>query len=510
MRSSPLKQLQQKPALPLGFGTARSFRGLVILTLTLCAATLFSATAHATGPEAALSYRSPDALEAEAALRLEKAELERTRLGVGASLELEPYLTYSEDFSEPVEAPSLGPGIEGTATIGYTYNYSAILLSSTEVLQAEKRLKDAAREGVRAALMAYNDLLNAQLTSALEQAAFEEDQRDLADTETRYAAGDATQTEREMARLGIDSGRRSFDYARSTLADVTQGAARYGLKGPVTFVPLKFALPEVAPRNTLAYRIAELELERTKALALEQSVYSVVDEVRLGTRYNGEDYELSGGIGLEQGRPSVDMYARYVDRDPDVWTVTLGATFRLDDDTVDRFNSAARDVGDAQSDLAELAEDLAEQLRDAREDAVFDGGTVDTGVRDLELIDLRIQELEAQLGAFPGQLADREAELADAQRRLDDLRRRREGESDATRQQVLDAAAANLEAELTGLQTDLDEARQEEADAQATLDQYREFRPLSEENLYRSWSEYLLSVDFYLALADANWQAVAR
>lgn len=501
-----MKQYLHKQAFPIfELEARRRFQNLLIL-----AATLSLPVAHAAGPEALLSYRSPDFIEAEEELRLEKEGLERTKLGLGASLEVEPYLTYSEDLSEPVEAPLLGPGVEGAASLGYTYNYPQILLSSIEVLQAEQRLKDAGREGVRAALMAYNDLLNAQLTVTTERAAFAEDQRDMAETETRYAAGDATETEREMARLGIDSGRRSFDYARSTLADVTQGAARYGFKGPAQFVPLKFVLPEVAPQDTLAYRIAALELERTKALALEQSVYSVVDEVRLGTRYNGEDYELSGGVGLEQGRPSVDVYARYVDRDPDVWTVTLGATFRLDDDTVERFNSAARDVEDDQGDLGELAEDLAEQLEDAREDAVFDGGTVDVGARDLELIDRRIRELEVQLGALPDQVATREAQLEDAQSRLDDLRGQREGEADATRQQALDSAVANLEAELTGFQTELDETRQEEADAQATLDQYREFRPMSEESLYLSWSGYLVSVDFYLGLAGADWQAVAK
>lgn len=505
MRSSPLKQTRHKPAFPFRFSTRCSFRGLLGLT-----AMLSLPVVHASGPEAALIYRSPDFGEAEEELRLEKEGLERTKLGIGASLEVEPYLTYSESLSDPAEAPSLGPGVEGSASLGYTYNYPEILLSTIEVLQAEQRLKTTHREGVRAALMAYVDLLNARLTFKLEQAAFEENQRDMAATQTRYAAGEATGTELEMARLGIDSGRRSLNYARSRLADVTAGAARYGLRGPTRFVPLSFILPEVAPQDTLAYRIAALELERTQALALEESIYSVVDEVRLGTRYNGDDYELSGGVGLEQGRPSVDVYARYVDRDPEVWTVTLGATFRLDDDTVERFNGAARDIEDAQADLDELAEDLAEQLQDAREDALFNGGTVGIDVRDLELIDRRMGELEVQLGALPARLADMEATLEEAQERLDELRRRRESETDAARQQALDGGIASLETELAGLETELGEVRQEEADAQAALDQYREFRPLSEESLYRSWSEYLTSVDFYLGLADATWQEVAR
>lgn len=477
-------------------------------TVLCLSATFAFATAHASGPEVALRYRSADVLEAQEELRLEREELARANLGVGGSLELRPYLEYDQNLLDPSAAPSFGPGIEGTASVGYTYDPPRILLATIEALQAEGRLSDARRESVRAALMAYTDLLNAQLTLRVEQADFADNLSGLAEAQSGYAAGEATETELAMAQLGVDSGKRTLAYAQSTLADVRERVARYGLEGPTSFVPLKFALPEISFRQTLDYRIAELEAARTQALALQSSVYAVVDEVRLGTRYYGEDYELSGGLGLEQGRPSVDASVRYRNRDPDDWAVRLEATFRLDDTTADDFASQARSAEGTQRDLQELSRDLAEQLRDAREDAAFAGGTVDIGVRDLRLIDRRIEELEAQLETVPERLSRQQEELDGAQRQLDGLRNEREAQTDPAEQGVLDAEIAALEAALSERQTELSETEQERSGVEATLEQYREFRELSESNLYRAWADYLSSVDSYLALSDGSWQSV--
>ena len=426
-------------------------------------------------------------------------------LGLGASLELRPYLEYAEDLSEPVEAPTLGPGVEGTASLGYTYNYPSILLARTELFRAEKHLADTHRESVRAALTAYNDLLLAQLEVRREQAELAEDRRDLTRTTADHVAGNATATELAMARLGVESGVRSVGYAQRTLKDVTERVRRYGFESPARFVPLSFALPTIAPKDTLTFRIAREQLEHTQAVNLQRSVYGVIDEIRLGTRYNGADFDVSGGIGLEQGLPTVDVYAHYRDQDPEAWTITLGATIRLDDDTVSDFDGAAREVTNAQEDLVELVPDLVEQLQDARAAAAFDESRVTTSAEDFELIRRRIEELKRQLATQPTWVAALEGELVRMQRRFETLRDQRERETDPAAQQVLDTALTVQEGRVNERQTALNDAQQEGVGAEAELEQYREFLDISEENLYRAWSEYILSTDAYLALADAGW-----
>lgn len=483
-----------------GLGTVRN-RRMMLISLTA----LFLSLAYATGPEVMLGYRSSDFRRAEVSLQLERAALERTALGLGASLELRPFLEYAEDLSEPVEAPSFGPGVEGIASLGYTYNYPAILLASTEVLQAEKRVADTRRESVRAALMAYTDLLMAQLNVRREAEALAENRRDLTERSADYRAGNATETELAMARLGLESDTRSFAYAERTLHDVMELTQRYGFKGSAHLVPLSFMLPEIAPKDTLTYRIAQRQFDYTQAMAQQRSVYGVIDEVRLGTRYNGDDLELSGGIGLEQGLPTADVSAHYKDRESEAWTITLRATIRLDDDTVDDFDGASREVANAQEDLTELVSDLAERLKDARAAAVFDASSVATSARDLELIIRRIEELEGQMAAQPRQLAALERERDRAQRRFEALRSQRESETEPAEQQTLDAALTLQEGLVNEAQAAFDEAQQESAAAEAELGQYREFRGISEENFYRAWSEYIQSADAYLALADAGW-----
>ncbi len=477
---------------------------LLVMGLTTLSAA-FAVLAQAAGPEAALDYRSPDFYRAEQDLGVQRAALGRTTLGLGASLELRPYLEYAEDLSEPIGVPTFGPGLEGAASLGYTYNYPGIYLARTEVLQAEKRFADTRRESVRAALTAYTDLLMAQLNLRREQAALAEDRRDLREARAERASGDATVTEEAMAQLGVDSGTRSVIYARRTLQDVTERVRRYGLDGPVRFAPLVFALPEVASEETLTYRVAQERLGYTQALNLQRSVYGVVDEIRLGTRYDGDDFDISGGIGLEQGLPTVDVYASYDDQDPEAWTVTLGATIRLDDDTLGDFAEAEREIKYAQADLAELAPDLTELLQDARAAALFDESSVASSAHDFDLIRQRIGELEVQVAAQPRLLAALERDVDRAQQRFDTLRSQRERETDPEVQQRLDEALTVQQERVNTHQTVLSEAQQEGAGAEAELEQYREFRDISEENLYRAWSEYIGAVDAYLALVDAGW-----
>lgn len=501
-----MNHLRHNPALP-PFGARRTdaLRALLFLI-----ASFVASTARATEPDAALSYRSPQLVQAEQEVARAEAELQRAYLGLGGSVEVTPYLEYSEDVRTPENAPTLGPGVEALASLGYTYDQPGILLETTELLQAHERLQNVGREGVRAALMAHADLLNAQLALNLERESLEIDKRDLEESEASFEAGEATETELEMARLGVDSGRRSLAYAQRTFRGAVAAAARYHLDGPVRFRPLEFALPEARPNATFAYRIAELELWRAEALALQDTVFGVVEDISLGTRYIGDDYEVSGGISLDQGRPAIGATARYSDRDPEAWTVTLEATLRLDDGTPDTVGAAQRDVEEARTYLNGLGVELAEELQGAREEAVFAGGSLDISVRDLALIERRIGELEVQTAALPGRLDEQRESLAGVQRQLDALRAQREGETDAGRQSVLDSAVTDFEGRVVGLETELQEAEQEGSYAQQELDQLREFRGQAEANLYRAWTDYLSAVDSYLALADAGWQAVVQ
>ncbi len=477
--------------------------------LTLVSASALSAAplavAAAAGPDAALRYRSPRLMQAEAERARAAAELGRSYLGLSGSAEVSPYLEYREDVLNPANAPTFGPGVEAFAWVDYMHDEADILLEQIELVQAEERLRDAEREGVRAALNAHAELATAQYELALAQAGFGADTRDLADAEASFAAGEITRTELDMARLGVDSGRRSLAYARRARQNAAAAAARYGLGAAARLRPLSFALPRVLPRETLAYRRADLELRRAEALAWQNTAYGVLEEVRLGTSYLGDDYELSGGLGLDRGRPTVGASARYRGRDADAWTVRLEATLRLSDGTAEAFDVAAREVEDNRTYVAGLATDLAAELRDLRAEAVFAERSVALSVRDLSLLERRVVELEVQTRAFPGRLAEREASLNERRERLDTLRERQAAETDAERQAQLGSDLQAEEALVLELEAEVQEGVQEDSFAQSELGQLREFRDQAEGNLYREWTYYLSAVDAYLALADVRW-----
>lgn len=501
-----MNQIKRRKALNL-FSVRR--KGYASARLILFAA-LFQPTVGATEPDAALSYRSPDFVEAEQEVVRAEAELQRAYLGLSTSLEVTPSLEYSEDLVIPADAPTLGLGVEARASVGYTYDQPGILLETIELLQAKERLQDAEREGVRAALMAHTDVLSAQLALQAERESLDADKRNLEDVEVRFEAGEATETELAMAQLEVDSGQRSFTSTQRTVQDVVGEAARYNLSGPLRFRPLMFVLPETTPEATFTYRIAELELRRTEAFALQDTVFGVVDNIYLGTRYVGDDYELSSGINLDQGTPSVGASVRYLDRDPEAWTVTLEATLRLDDDTSETFSEAQRDVEEARAHLDELSADFAEDLRDARDEAVSSWQSVEVSGRNFELLGRRIKELEAQIEVLPDRLDRLREDLEGVQRPLDVLRAQRDAETNAEEQQALDRSISDFEGRITSLETELQEAEEEGSDAQQALDQLRFFYGQEEGDLLLDWTDYVSAVDTYLSLAEASWQAVLK
>lgn len=508
-----MNDVKHSPARPpFGAGRTHALRALplVIAPLIAFAGCTVASTAQAGELDAALSYRSPDLMEAEQEVIRAEAELQRAYLGLSGSVEVTPSLEYSEDLVVPADAPTLGVGVEARASVGYTYDQPGILLETIELLQAEERLRDAEREGIRAALMAHTDVLSAQLALQAEQESLAGAKLNLEDVRARFKAGEATETELAMAQLEVDSGQRSFNYAQRTVRDVVGAAARYNLSGPLNFRPLTFVLPETRPELTLAYRIAELELRRTEAFATQDTVFGVVDNIYLGTRYVGDDYELSSGINLDQGTPSVGASVRYLDRDPEEWTVTLEATLRLDDDTSETFGEAQRDVEEARAYLTELRTDLAEDLRDARDEAVSSWHSVEISGRNFELLGRRIVELEAQIEALPGRLNTLREDLEGAQRPLDVLRAQREAETDAEKQQALDRSISDFEGRVTSFETELQEVEEEGGDAQQTLDQLRFFYGQEEGDLLSDWTDYVSAVDTYLRLAEARWQEVAE
>ena len=459
----------------------------------------------ATPLQAALNYRSPDLPAAEREVAEAGAELGRARLGISGSVELEPFLEYREDLLFPENFPTLTLGTDAFATLDYTYDRPEILLQTLDLLGAQERLQNVRREGTRSALLAYADLLTAQLNLRLAEQTAQTDRRSLTETRARFAAGDATDAELGMAQLGIDSGQLSLDSARRTLENAQADAARYGIAAPARFAFLEFALPEIPAEATLTYQTAALTAQRSEALALQNSVYTALEEVRLGTRYAGEDYEFTGGIGLDKGRPTVGASARYRDRYPEAWTVSLGATIRLGTSTPDNFAAAQRDLEAARNRLADLGS-LTEDISRAREEARLAARDVQLSVRDADLLAQRVGELETEIQALPGRVAALRTQLGRAEADLAQLVERRDAAEEPALQETLAGLVSEAETRAAELTTALQEAEQRTGFAEQELTQTREFRGRAEGNLYYVWTDYLNRVNTYLERSDTDWR----
>lgn len=477
---------------------------LKVVVVSLVLVGLASASA-ATPLQAALSYRSPDLAAAEREVAEAEAELGRARLGISGSLELTPFFEYREDLLFPENLATITLGTDAFATVDYTYDWPEILLQTLDLLDAQDRLRNVQREGTWSALLAYADLLTAQLNLRLAEQTARADRRSLAETQAQFAAGDATDAELGMAQLGIDSGQLSLDSARRTLENAQADAARYGITAPVRFAFREFALPEISAEATLTYQISALGVERSEVLALQNSVYTALEEVRLGTRYAGEDYELTGGVGLDKGRPTVGASARYRDRDPEEWTVSLGATIRLGTSTPDNFAAAQRDLEAARNRLGDLGS-LTEDLRRAREEALLAARDVQLSVRDADLLAQRVSELETEIKALPGKVAGLRAQLGRADTDLAQLVERRDAASEPAEQETLAGLVSEAETRVAELNTSVLETEQRIGFAEQELTQMREFRGRAEGNLYFIWTDYLNRVNTHLERSDTTWR----
>lgn len=481
-------------------------RSLVGSLLLACLGLNALASAQTGGPEAALRFRSTTARELVGAVARAEAELSRSRLGLSGNVELEPYYQYREDLLNPDNAPTLGPGFEVRAEADYVYDQADIVAHEIELLRVQEQLQDTVRDGVREALLTHAALLSAQFELRNARASLAAATRTLSETEAGFQDGSAGQTDLERARLDDEIARHEVTQADYAVNDARAASRFYNLDlTTATFIPLEFALPEAPVQDTFGYRLAERELQRTAAVALQDSVYGVLDEVRLGTRYRGENYEVSGGVSLAEGRPSVGADARYYDTAPELWTVTLGATIRLDSRTADTFSSAQRELAEAKAELAEVTRSFAEDTREARQEVAFERRSLELSLQDLELFDRRIAELETELRALPEALATLETQVSALEMELAALQARRAAATNETLQAALDMRVAAHEDRLAELATELAASEQQLAAMSQDLELRRQYRLLGEQTLYQNWTEYLTAVYDFLSLTDGGW-----
>lgn len=483
-RSSPSRRPPAAPTAPL---------------LAPLLALLLVPAAHASIPASTLASTPLDAfvgatesapgaavLRAEAARRDAAAELQRARLGLGASLEVRPLLDYNGTFDGD---PELDLGMRVGVDLGYRHDSAEILQQRLRLLAAEARLRDERRDHVAAALLLHAELVDAQVAVAQQERRLQARQ----DTLQRVRE-DADASTAQLQRATLDAAAEELDLetSRRRLATLQARAAALGFASPAQLDELlAFALPDASAEATTGYQQRLLALELAEVRALRARAFQVVDRLAVGASVRGSGTRVSTTVELDNGVPRANLGLDFP-RGGNAWSVAVGATLRLDDRTFSTIADANEAVDEARAELAAFVDDYAVALDDARFELRSAELELDHALRSRAVNELRADELRARL-------ADDRARLDELNARAERLREQRDAaEGDARRD--LDAQLRDLErGELRDTQRAIDAAARE-------LERLQDNADRDTSLLARAWRNQLRAVAAWLELTDGDWQ----
>jgi hypothetical protein len=454
---------------------------------------------------AALGYQPLTLGVAQREVARAQAALDRARLGLSASLGVEPSVGYTQDV-EPEAPPELETELTLSAGVDYRFDRAEVLRLELALAEARERERGARLAGTRDALLAYAELFRTRLVAEMGRAEVTRAEASYEEARSQLSTGDIFEAEVALAQLDVEVEEVAAEASGRDLREAQAEALRFGLAGKDTFRPARFVLPKAAATRTFAYRRAVLELARAEALALQGSVYSVLEEVGLEASYRGENFEVSGTAGIAGSRPGASLRARYLDTDPDSWRLGLGATLRLDDRTLEDFGGGAENVETARENVGNVVRAFREELQDALEEVGSAERNLELTLQELELNERFIAELEAKVLALPERLTAQGEQLAALEEQLAALEAEREATSETEAQRALDERLSVLRTMLGEADAAFSETERAVSDTESRLEDMRLSRERNEEGGYRAWQDYVAQVHDYLALTGGAWE----
>ena len=365
-------------------------------------------------------------------------------------------VTYGDVPGSPA-APGWAAGVSLAATVGYSYDPVLLLDERIALEQARADVASARRRGVFRALTAHAALLQAQ--AAVEQDTVERDRvvkdrtekdsaefgrvgadgelgasggaprADVGAAPGRAPAGwvpadpppvaattlevtaevppsgspssDARLAEARLAeaRLSLAALELRLDEDVQRLAVRRLRAAAYGLDGDAGYARLRFVLPEADQERTSRYRIAALELARSRAELRRQLAFGVVQNAALTASYVSGNVGMTARGGVVDGRPRAELGVA-MPSGSDGWSLGVSATIVLSGDLL-RLPEAERRVQRAQGRLDGQLRDVPARIAGLRAEATFAERELDLSEQRLALAErAQVRVLDARRGLY--------------------------------------------------------------------------------------------------------------
>lgn len=450
---------------------------------------LLAGVGFASTPLDALNAASAEVIISDG-LTLAEADLQRSLLGLSASLGVDPGISYEVeevDADEPLGEPSFDFGYRVGLSVDYTYDRADILSQRIDLLQAKQAVERLRREAVESALLLHADLLRAQL--ALDNA--QEDVVESEETLNQRQADEATQGELRAAELDLQKARLDLVKAQRRLAELAARFEPLGLSTPVSFSPLFFSLPDAILEEDLNYQRLKLALAKAQVEAQESTIFDVVEEVELSGGYFGGQVALSGDLNLTKGKPGAGLNATLREDDKQSWKVELSAKFGFDDQSLRRFSEANADLVAAEEALETFVESYVAVWEEERLDVEYAQEDLIISLESFQVDGLRVDELEASIPAIQGAIDELNSQLETLSERRDAA----EGDERRT-----------LDQQVRSLQASIRDTGRELQAVERDLSRLKSGRSRALDGLYRDWVAYVQAVGGYLEVVDGEWQ----
>ncbi len=430
----------------------------------------------------ALAYRTPATAAAERALREARAAASRSRTGWGAALTLSPSVAWRGRSNAPATPPRWRTDVGGEVSV--RYDRAVVARAALDLHRAEVALQLRAFRDLREALSLHIDLQRAHAARTLAEATASDRDATRADAEATARTGDAADAvpiTLAAARLEAERADADVERAGRTLAEAERRAAAAGFDvalaaalhrdrtQPLPLEGWRLALPDVPADATPDVVTAVWARERATAELARAELGGVLEDLWVDTALTLPDVRLRASFDVDEGRPGAAVDARWRAASGTSWSVTVGASLRLDDDTLAAIGRARADTQEA-ADAVALARAEAPRLLAAARQAALDA--------------------EADVAFAERALVIGRAGLAEAVSRW------------RTATAAGDAVAGSGEAADTARAAA--RARADEALRRTAIGFERE-----RDAFHRAWNAYLLQVERYLAVAGSSGGVLA-
>ena len=460
-------------------------------------------------PSDLLNYHSPDVQRAAEDVARVRRELSRAEAGVSASLTATPFARYGNDDLDVEDSESeWGAGVGINAALDFRHDASNILRLRAEVVRLEENLRTQQRQGIEAGFLLYIDILRQQSSVLIAERNVAQRELELARGQRDHREGSISDNDLDRMQLTLENELRSLEQTRLRLAELQTRGRDFGMVGELRFEYLSFMLPQVRFETLPAYQRAQLAFERAEVDARRRSLYSVVEDVRLGLRYEfNELARASAAIALDRGQPNFNVGVDYRlndDRDDHKWEVRLSARIRFDDRTVGNIQEAERDLARAREELEQLAEAFRDDVTVLRGDIRNSERNVELSRLNAHFIEVRLGELQERQSSIEAARGEVLETIALLSRNIDVLGQRIDAsEGDARR--ALEDQRRTLEAERRDVEGQLRDVDRDLQNVLRDLDRAPFDLERAQDTFFRDYSDYVRRVGAYLNLVDGRW-----